>query len=74
MNTEGNAVKRALVTVVVLLVASGCTTQQAYYSTQTWQRNECNKLIDQNERDRCIGRTSLTFEDYKRQTEDGRKP
>ena len=74
MNTEGNAVKRALVTVVVLLVASGCTTRQAYYSTQTWQRNECNKLIDQNERDRCIGRTSLTFEDYKRQTEDGRKP
>ena len=60
--------------VAAALAASGCTSQQAYYSGQAWQRNECNKIAEDGERERCMSRTNTPYEDYKRQTEDGRKP
>jgi hypothetical protein len=47
----------------------GCTTEQAYLSAQGWQRNQCNKLPDKAEVDRCVGQASTTYESYKRQTE-----
>jgi len=75
---EGPSLKRALAAtctaVVAATAAAGCTTQQAYFSAQTWQRNECNKLVEQNERERCLARTNMSYDDYQRQTEDGKKP
>jgi len=52
-----------------LAIASGCTTEQAYNSAQAWQRNECNKIVDSIERERCLERTNTGYGDYKRQTE-----
>ena len=54
---------------VIVLAATGCTSKQAYDTGQAWQRRECNKIVDQNERDRCLDGVNTPYEDYKRQTE-----
>jgi len=51
------------------LSVAGCTGQQAYSAGQTWQRNACNRLIEQTERERCLSNTNMTYEDYRRQVE-----
>jgi hypothetical protein len=57
---------------VIALAASGCTPRLAYHSGQAWQRNECNKIIDVTERERCMSDANTSYEDYKRDTEGGR--
>jgi len=52
-----------------LSVAPGCTWQQAYSPGQRWQRNQCNGLVEQTERDRCLRNSTMSYEDYRRQTE-----
>ena len=57
----------------LVLSAAGCTWQQAYSASQTWQRNACNRLIEQTERERCLSNTNMTYDDYRRQTEGAKK-
>ena len=59
---------------LLLLVGAGqgCSTQQAYSAGQAWQRQECNKIQDAQERGRCMGSTQTSYEDYKRQSEAAR--
>jgi hypothetical protein len=56
---------------IVLLVAAvqGCSSQQAYGAGQAWQRQECNKINDTQERSRCMASASTSYQDYKRQAE-----
>lgn len=61
------------VTLLISLAASGCTSQLGYSSAQAWQHNECNKIIDRSEQERCLNATNTSYEDYKRQTEDVKK-
>jgi hypothetical protein len=37
------------------LLAAACASQQ-YDSAREWQRAECNKVIDKEDRDRCLRR------------------
>ena len=56
--------------VAILLVASGCTWQQAAYNVgQAWQRGSCTRLPEQAERDRCLSNTNMSYEEYRRKTE-----
>ena len=67
--------RRAVFSLMALLVAlslSACTAEQAYDTAQAWQRNQCNKLPDKAEFDRCMSKTNTPYESYKRQTEPGR--
>ena len=59
-----------LITLVLTCSAasSGCTSQQGYASAQSWQRSECNKQLDQSERDRCMANASMPYDDYKRES------
>ena len=58
---------------LVALCLSACTTEQAYNSAQGWQQNQCNKIPDKAEFDRCMSKASTSYESYKRQTEPGQK-
>lgn len=60
----------SLATVVMI---TGCTTRQAYITGQEWQRNQCNRIVDNVERSRCIEQSNMSYEDYKRQTESLKK-
>jgi len=52
-----------------MLSVRGCTWQQAYSAGQAWQRNACYRLVEQTERERCLGNANVTYEDYRRQVE-----
>lgn len=67
---------KAISILLPLLLASSlsaCTTEQVYASAQSWQRNQCNKIPDKAESDRCMSKANATYETYKRQTEPGQK-
>jgi hypothetical protein len=42
-----------------------CGTETAYLSLQQWQKNECGRLPDHEERTRCEKNASLTYERYR---------
>jgi hypothetical protein len=50
-----------------------CTAEQAYNSAQGWQQQQCNKIPDKAEFDRCMSRAGTGYDAYKRQTEPDRK-
>ena len=46
---------------------AACTSQDAYRTGQSWQTNECNKIYDTQERNRCLASASMSYEEYQRQ-------
>jgi hypothetical protein len=54
---------------LAIVVTTGCTTQQAYSTSQEWQRNQCNRIVDNVERSRCIEQINMPYSDYKRQAD-----
>ena len=56
------------------LWSGGCSSQQAYGVGQAWQRNECYKIGDAQERGRCLASSSTSYDEYKRQSDAARKP
>lgn len=59
---------------VALLLLGGCSLQQVYGTGQQWQRNECQKINDREERTRCEKSAATSYEDYKAQAERASKP
>jgi hypothetical protein len=47
------------------LLAAGCSTQTIYASGQAWQRDQCQKLNDKSERDRCLANASDSYDTYR---------
>jgi hypothetical protein len=56
------------------LFSSGCTAQQAYETGQSWQRNRCDRIVDFEERRRCLEAADVPYDSYRRQTEEDSKP
>jgi hypothetical protein len=61
-------------TLAALLLLGSCSLQQVYGTGQQWQRNECQKINDRDERARCEKSTATSYEDYKSQAEKASKP
>lgn len=51
------------------LVLSACSSQQFYGVGQEWQRTECRKINDTQERQRCMASANTSYDDYKRQSD-----
>jgi len=49
----------------LLVGLTGCTAQLWYASGQSWQRNECFKLVNATQRNQCLQRTWLSYDQYK---------
>jgi hypothetical protein len=54
-------------------LSAGCTQQQLYATGQAYQRNQCQQLLEQGERDRCLSKTNSSYDDYKREADSGKK-
>ena len=67
------ALRQSSVVVVAALSAAACSPQQFYGAGQTWQRNECNKINDTQERARCNASASKSFDAYQREAEAARE-
>jgi hypothetical protein len=48
---------------------AGCTAQTAYLSGQGWQRQQCFKIEDIQQRQRCLKSASTSYEDYLREVQ-----
>lgn len=59
----------AIVAVIAIVTATGCTTQQLYTTSQSWQRNQCTRLVDQLERERCQVNAGASYETYTKQSD-----
>ncbi len=46
----------------------GCSSQQIYGAGQAWQRHECAKINDAEQRRRCMESASTSYDQYKRET------
>jgi hypothetical protein len=46
---------------------AGCTAQQLYASGQSWQRNQCFRLVDSIQRHQCLASTWMPYDQYKRE-------
>lgn len=75
VTVRGCALKAILIPVPLLLAMSlaACTAEQAYYSGQAWQRNQCSKLPDRAKVNRCMEDANTTYDSYKQQSESDRK-
>ena len=60
--------RKLLLLIIGSVLLAGCTSQQLYSSAQSWQRNECSRVFDKQERERCMTSTSKTYEEYKAQS------
>jgi hypothetical protein len=58
-----------VVVLIAMLLATGCSWQQGYVSAQGWQRNQCQRLPDQTERERCLASSAMPYDQYRRHTE-----
>jgi hypothetical protein len=47
---------------------AGCSMQQVYNTGQAWQQNQCLKIIDAQERSRCMASTGTSYDEYKRES------
>lgn len=53
----------------LLLSLAACSNQQVYGVGQAWQRNECFKIDDAQERSRCLGTAATPYPEYEHQKE-----
>jgi len=61
---------RTLMTALLAAACStACTTQEAYGTGQAWQKQQCLKLPDLSERQRCERSTAMSYEKYKAEAE-----
>ena len=71
LSMRGGRGLSAAAIVAVLALVTGCTWQQAYSSAQMWQRNACDRRVDQYERERCLANTTTSYDDYQRRSTTG---
>ena len=62
--------RRILPLVLLGAVAlSGCSSSLLYNTGQAWQRDQCQRIQDFQERSRCLAKAGMTQDEYQRQTE-----
>jgi hypothetical protein len=59
-----NAVHAAACLALTLL-ASGCSPEQVYNAAAGWRRNECYKIVDVEQRDRCLKEADRSYDAYR---------
>ena len=57
-----------LIWIVGALGTSGCTREQAYGAGQAWQRQECIRIPDKTQYERCMRDADMSYDTYRRET------
>ena len=63
----------SLFTVFVLPLAA-CSSQELYHVGQGWQKQECQKLADLAERQRCEKSAALSYDRYRAEADAAKNP
>ena len=60
----------SLLAVALAAVATaGCSNRALYQTVQGWQQQECRRIADAAERQRCMASTAGSYDDYRRARE-----
>lgn len=63
-----NAIRSIIaLAVLIQLPLCACSNQQVYDTGQSWQREQCDRIMDRFEREHCLTSNSQSYEDYQRQ-------
>ncbi|NOS73026.1 MAG: hypothetical protein HOP36_00515 [Methyloglobulus sp.] len=57
------------ITLLIFLYLMGCTAHPAYSIGQSWRDNQCDNIMDAEERNRCISGAKQSYDDYKRESD-----
>lgn len=60
---------RRVAAAVVTAALGGCSPPQWYGAGQAWQRHECQRVPDVDQRQRCLQQARTPHEDYRRQAD-----
>lgn len=52
---------------LALMLLAACTTEQAYYVGQQWQGSQCSQLVDRQDYDACMRRSSGSYDSYRKE-------
>ncbi|AOW13716.1 hypothetical protein LPB72_12180 [Hydrogenophaga crassostreae] len=52
-----------------LATLAGCSAQQGYAGAQSWKRNQCSKIVDAQERLRCLREADQSYDSYQKEAE-----
>lgn len=58
----------------LLVLVAGCSSQEMYRAGQGWQKQECQRLQDRDERRRCEQSAATSYERYRAESEAAKKP
>lgn len=67
-----HCIVRTLIACCALLALSGCSGRQLYDGASGWRENECNRIVDVAERERCLETARLDYERYRRERDAAR--
>jgi hypothetical protein len=56
-----------LVAAVTLFSLTGCSNREVYNSLQGAKQNECNKIVDDNQRQHCFEEANRNYDRYQRE-------
>ncbi len=59
----------AFTALAALVTLTGCSAQQGYASAQSWKRNQCSKIVDAQERIRCLREADISYDNYNKASE-----
>ena len=62
----------AAIVLAALSMLAGCSAQQGYAGAQSWKRNQCSKIVDAQERIRCLREADQPYDSYQKQAEDAK--
>ena len=65
---------KILPTLTLVLCLAGCSSQQLYASGQGWQKQECQQVLDREQRTRCEQSAATSHERYQADTAAAKKP
>lgn len=57
----------------VAALLGGCSSQQLYNVAQGWQHQECQRIQDRDERQRCERSSAKSYEQYQRERQGARE-
>jgi hypothetical protein len=57
---------RTSLLVLALLLLAACTSRQIYNSAAGWRQNECQKILENDERARCMQTANKDYDSYKK--------
>jgi len=55
---------------VLALLACGCSSRQVYDSAWGWRRNECQKIVNDDERARCLEAANASYDKYRKEQDE----